>query len=42
MHFRAGGHDHNETDCRALLDFADWHLFGKEPEGEFNNPPFPE
>lgn len=42
MHFRPGGHEHNAVDYHALLDFADWHLFGKEPETEFNALPFPE
>lgn len=42
MHFRPGGHDHNDTDFRALLDFADWHLFGKNPELQFNQLPFPD
>jgi len=42
MHFRSAGHDHNKIDWRALLDFADWHFFGKKTETEFNNLPFPE
>jgi len=42
IHFRSGGHGHNEEDFRALLDFADWHLFGKKPKTEFNKLPFPE
>ncbi len=42
MHFRPGGHDHGAVDFRALLDFADWHLFGKKSETEFNKLPFPE
>ena len=36
LHFRPGGHEHNEEDFRALLDFADGHLFGKKSEHEFN------
>lgn len=42
LHFRPGGHDHNAEDYRALLDFADWHFFGKKPKIEFNKLPFPE
>ncbi len=42
IHFRPGGHDHNGTDYRALLDFADWQFFGKEAKTKFNKLPFPE
>ncbi len=42
MHFRPGGHDHTDIDYRALLDFADWQLFGRKPEEKFNQLPFPE
>ncbi|MBW7864800.1 MAG: hypothetical protein H3C30_10365 [Candidatus Hydrogenedentes bacterium] len=42
IHFRPGGHDHNEIDYRALLDFADWQFFGKEPTIRFDKVPFPE
>ncbi len=42
IHFRPGGHDHNEIDYRTLLDFADWQFFGKEPTIRFDKVPFPE
>lgn len=41
MHFRDGGHDHETEDFLALLDFADWHLYGKQPTVEFNKALFP-
>ncbi len=41
-HYRPGGHGFNEEDYRALLDFADWHLLGKQPARAFDTLPFPE
>lgn len=41
-HFRPGGHDHNAEDFGALLDFADWHLFGRKPAQAFSTLPFPD
>jgi dienelactone hydrolase len=31
LHFRRGGHDSNTEDWQALLDFAEWHFFGRSP-----------
>ena len=31
LHFRDGGHDLLAADWNSILDFADWHFFGKEP-----------
>ena len=42
MYFRPGGHDHNDIDFQALLDFADWHFFGKKSSRQFNGLPFPD
>jgi hypothetical protein len=33
--YRDGGHDHGLVDWLALLDFADWQLFGKPPPRSF-------
>ncbi len=32
IHFRPGGHDLTPADWQAILDFAEWHFFGKVPE----------
>ena len=29
MHFRNGGHEHGIPDWTAMLDYCDWHYFGK-------------
>lgn len=42
LHFRPGDHDHTDADFRALLDFADFHFFGKQPASKFNELPFPD
>ncbi|MEM9658481.1 MAG: SUMF1/EgtB/PvdO family nonheme iron enzyme, partial [Planctomycetota bacterium] len=31
LHFRRGEHDSTTADWQALLDFAEWHFFGREP-----------
>ena len=38
--FREGGHEHNSTDWRVLLDFADIHFRGREPKNHFAQNPF--
>jgi hypothetical protein len=38
--FREGGHEHNSTDWRVLLDFADIHFRGLEPKNHFAQNPF--
>lgn len=40
--FREGDHDHGPADWAAFLDFADWHLQGREPARRFDENPFPE
>lgn len=42
IHYRQGGHAHNEEDWKALLDFADMQFFGKKVETQFDKLPFPE
>jgi hypothetical protein len=42
LYFRPGEHDHNEIDFQALLDFADWHFFGKTSSRQFNALSFPD
>jgi len=42
IHFRTGGHAQNEQDWRALLDFADKMLLGKNVPRQFDKLPFPE
>jgi len=42
IHFRSGGHAQNEEDWRALVDFADKVLLGKNVAHRFNELPFPE
>jgi hypothetical protein len=32
LHFREGQHDMTRVDWQAILDFADWHFFGRPPE----------
>jgi hypothetical protein len=32
LHHRPGTHDLTPADWQAILDFAEWHFFGKEPE----------
>lgn len=32
LHFRRGEHDSNPEDWCALLDFAEWHFFGRAPK----------
>jgi len=39
IRFRDGGHGHNASDWAALLDFADWQLFGRNV---FDRPAFPD
>jgi len=31
IHFRKGGHDLTLADWQVILDFAEWHFFGKVP-----------
>ena len=38
--YRPGGHGHGPDDFKALLDFANWQFFGKEPAAQFNQNPF--
>ncbi len=40
--FRSGGHDHNEHDWTAFLDFAQAQLQGREVKTDFNKNPFPD
>jgi hypothetical protein len=40
--WRPGKHEQNLIDWTALLDFADWQLFGKEPGRSFDRLEFPE
>lgn len=40
--YRPGGHDHNPTDWRSLLDFMAWQLCGREPTQRFDANPFPQ
>ena len=40
--WREGKHEQNIVDWLALLDFADWHFFGKEPGNSFTTLAFPE
>lgn len=39
--WRAGKHEHNLQDWTALLDFADWRFFGKQPARAFDTLAFP-
>lgn len=39
--WRSGNHEHNLRDWTALLDFADWKFFGKQPARAFNTLAFP-
>ena len=32
LHFRDGGHQFSSDDWQAILDFAEWQFFGKQPE----------
>ena len=32
LHYRRGKHDSNTDDWQALLDFAEWHFFGRVPQ----------
>lgn len=41
IHYREGKHNQNETDWRALLDFAELQFDGKQPEYDFYKLPFP-
>ncbi|GAB4313317.1 MAG: hypothetical protein Kow0069_14310 [Promethearchaeota archaeon] len=36
IHFRDGGHGHWDADVDALVEFADWHLFGVPPTRRFD------
>ncbi|MBD3186898.1 hypothetical protein GF325_08740 [Candidatus Bathyarchaeota archaeon] len=36
IHFRKGGHEFSEVDRAALARFAEWHLFGVEPDRSFS------
>ena len=38
--FRAGEHEHGETDWQAFLDFMDWRLRAKEPAHRYDKNPF--
>lgn len=40
LHYRHGKHEQNAEDFKALLDFADWQLMGKEPAQKFDTLPF--
>jgi hypothetical protein len=40
--WREGKHEHNMRDWSALLDFADWRFFGKNPERAFDTLAFPD
>lgn len=40
--YRTGDHFQGMEDWRALLEFADWHFFGKQPKQSFSANPFPE
>jgi len=42
IHFRPGKHEQGEEDWKALLDFADWQLRGKQPAQAFDKLAFPE
>ncbi len=39
--WRAGNHEHNLRDWTALLDFADWRFYGKQPARAFDTLAFP-
>jgi len=39
--YREGGHGHTLADWSALLDYADWHFFGKQTATRFDANPFP-
>lgn len=39
--YRGGGHDHSLRDWRAFLDFAGWHLQGRQPQRPFDANPYP-
>jgi len=42
LHWReSGGHAQGDEDWLALLDFADWKFFGKEPERSFSTLAYP-
>ena len=38
--YRAGGHFFGPSDCRALLDFADWQFFKRPTTTDFSGPTF--
>ena len=42
LHWRDGGHDQNQEDWAALLDFADHYFFDKRTDREFNNWTYPD
>ena len=41
MHWRSGGHAQNTIDWVALLDFCDFHFFGKKVDSNFAIDPYP-
>jgi len=42
IHWRPGGHAQGPEDWNALLDFADWHFFGKQSERRFDVLAYPQ
>ena len=40
--YRAGGHDHSQTDWEVFLDFAQWRLQGKRQARSFDDNPYPD
>ena len=42
IHWRPGGHAQGPEDWDALLDFADWHFFGKRSDRRFDGLAYPQ
>ncbi len=40
--YRPGGHQLDFNDFNAIMDFADWHLQGRQPSRDFDQIPYPE